>query len=214
MPAASGLPLGAHADVPHDSGREVDRWCVRHGHACVVYVPTPQKIVDQMLAVANLQANDVLYDLGCGDGRIVVTAAKEYGVHAVGFDIDPDRVSEARENVRRAGVENLATIEQRDVFKVDLSPASVVTVYLLPRLNVRLVPQLEKLSAGTRIISHDFDIEGAIPAGTWWTTASYFGRRNELYDASAPEDEAHYEQVEHKVYLWVTPLKWEGEADR
>jgi len=143
-----------------------------------------------------------------------VTAAKEYGVHAVGFDIDPDRVAEARDNVRRAGLENLATIEQRDVFTVDLTPASVITVYLLPRLNLRLVPQLEKLAPGTRIISHDFDIEGAIPDGTWWTTASYFGRRNELYDASAPEDPAHYEQVEHKVYRWVTPLKWDVGGDR
>ena len=192
----------------------MDWWCRSHDNACVVYVPTPQSVVDKMLGVAKLQSSDVLYDLGCGDGRIVVTAARTYGVHAVGFDIDPDRVSEARENVRRAGVEELVTIEQRDVFTVDLTPASVVTVYLLPRLNVRLVPQLSKLTPGTRIVSHDFDIERSVPDGKWSMKASYFGRWNELYDASAPEDPAHYAQVEHEVYLWVAPLKWRVGGDR
>jgi len=165
-----------------------------------------------MLSAAKLQSTDVLYDLGCGDGRIVVTAAQKYGVHATGFDIDPDRVAEARDNVRRASVENLVTIEQRDVFTVDLTPATVITVYLLPRLNVRLVPQLLGVAPGTRIVSHDFDIEGTIHDGDWSMMGPWFGNMNELYDASAPEDTAHYPAIEHSVILWVAPLRWRPDA--
>jgi SAM-dependent methyltransferase len=194
--------------LPEDGGDDVRDWCADHDHPCVVYVPTPQKVVDKMLQVAKLQSTDVLYDLGCGDGRILVTAAKKYGVHAFGFDINPDRVNEARQNARLAGVEELVSIEQQDVFTVDLTPATVVTVYLLPRLNLRLAPQLAKLAHGTRIVSHDFDIEGTLHDGKWTMMASFFGYKNELYDASAPEDWAHYKQVEHKVYLWVAPVRW------
>lgn len=129
----------------------------------VIYVPTPQPVVDKMLELVRVSSKDLLYDLGCGDGRIVVTAAKRYGARAVGFDIDPERVAEARENVRRSGVEELVRIEQRDIFTLDLSPASVVTLYLLPSLNVKLIPQLEQMKPGSRIVSHDFDIEGVVP---------------------------------------------------
>lgn len=129
----------------------------------VIYVPTPQPIVDKMLELARVRKSDLVYDLGCGDGRIVVTAAKRYGARAVGFDIDPARVVEARENVKKNKVEDLVTIEQKDIFTVDLSPASVVTLYLLPELNNRLVPQLEHLSAGARVVSHDYDISGVVP---------------------------------------------------
>ncbi len=130
----------------------------------VVYVPTPQPVVDKMLALAKVRKDDVVYDLGCGDGRIVVTAAKRYGARAVGFDIDPTRVAEARANVKGHGLEHLVTIEQKDIFTVDLSPATVVTLYLLPELNDRLVPQLETLAAGSRVVSHDYGITGVVPA--------------------------------------------------
>jgi SAM-dependent methyltransferase len=129
----------------------------------VIYVPTPQPVVDKMLQLAKPKKTDVVYDLGCGDGRIVVTAAKRYGTRAIGFDIDPARVAEARENVKKNGLEHLVTIEERDIFTVDLSPANVVTVYLLPQLNVRLIPQLEKLAPGSRVVSHDFDMRGIQP---------------------------------------------------
>jgi precorrin-6B methylase 2 len=154
----------------------------------VVYVPTPQPIVDKMLALAKVKKSDVVYDLGCGDGRIVVTAAKRYGARSFGFDIDPQRVAEANENVKKNGVEDLVTIEQKDIFVLDLSPADVVTLYLLPELNVRLVPQLEKLKPGSRIVSHDYDIEGVKPL-------------TELAMKPTPTDR------EHPVYLWTIPLK-------
>ena len=129
----------------------------------VIYVPTPQPVVDKMLELAEVKKGDVVYDLGCGDGRIVVTAAKKYGVKAVGFDINPERIKEARENVKANHVEKLVTIKQADIFTLDLREATVVTLYLLPSLNVKLMPQLEKLKPGARIVSHDFDMRGAKP---------------------------------------------------
>src|SRR5207237_2919427 len=109
----------------------------------VIYVPTPQKVVDKMLEMAKVTKDDVVYDLGCGDGRIVVTAAKKYGAKGVGIDIDPVRVKESLKNVEDNKVQGLVEIKQDDIFKQDLSPASVVTLYLLPELNVKLIPQLE-----------------------------------------------------------------------
>lgn len=152
----------------------------------VVYVPTPQPVVDKMLQVAKLRKGDVVFDLGCGDGRIVITAAKRYGVKAWGFDVDPKRIAEARENVRKNGVEDLVTIEQKDIFTLDLSPATVVTLYLLPSLNVRLIPQLERLRHGSRIVSHDFDMKGIVPTQQLFVDANHRS---------------------HGVYLWTTPLK-------
>jgi hypothetical protein len=157
----------------------------------VIYVPTPQPVVDRMLEVAKVKKSDIVYDLGCGDGRIVVTAAKKYGTKAFGFDVDPERVAEARENVRKNGVEDLVTIEQKDIFTLDLSPASVVTLYLLPELNVRLIPQLEKLKPGSRVVSHDFDMAGVTPV-------------KQLSLKPESEDRAH------QVYLWTIPLKKSG----
>lgn len=159
----------------------------------IEYVPTPENVVDKMLSVAALKKDDVLYDLGCGDGRIVITAAKRLGLRAKGFDIDPVRVAESRANVKKAGVEHLVTIEQKDIFEVDLSPASVVTLYLLPELNVRLVPQLEKLRPGSRIVSHDFDMAGVTYEDVWTVIAK--DHRDKTQDR------------EHYVYLWKTPLK-------
>lgn len=159
----------------------------------IEYVPTPANVVEKMLEVAKVGKDDVLYDLGCGDGRIVATAAKKFGIKAKGFDIDPVRVKESRETVKKMGVENLVTIEQKDIFEVDLSPATVVTLYLLPELNVRLVPQLEKLKPGSRIVSHDFDMAGVEPE-KWWTVM-------------APDHRDAKKTREHYVYLWKTPLK-------
>jgi SAM-dependent methyltransferase len=154
----------------------------------VIYVPTPESVVDRMLELADVQPDDVVYDLGCGDGRIVVRAAEYYGVRAWGFDIDPERVAEARENVQAAGVEDLVTIEQADIFTLDLSPASVVTLYLLPELNERLIPQLAQLEPGSRVVSHDFDIAGVTPL------------QHETLDVSGDPEP-------HQIYLWHTPLE-------
>jgi SAM-dependent methyltransferase len=154
----------------------------------VYFIPTPQEVVDKMLDMAKVTKDDLLYDLGCGDGRIVVTAAKRYGCKAVGYDIDPQRVKDSLENVRRNKVGHLISIEERDIFTLDLSKADVITLYLLPRLNVKLIPQLEKLKPGSRIVSHDFDIEGVKP--------------DEVVKLTTEND-----SEEHKVYLWTIPLK-------
>ncbi len=120
----------------------------------VEYEPTPQKVVDALLRLARVTGKDVVWDLGCGDGRIPVTAASEYACKATGFDIDPERVKDSLANVRKRGLERLVTIEQRDIFTLDLSKGpTVVTLYLLPRLNARLLPQLRKLPPGARVIS-------------------------------------------------------------
>lgn len=125
----------------------------------VEYEPTPQNVVVALLKLAQVTRDDVLWDLGCGDGRIPVTAAKDYGCHARGFDIDPERVKESLANVREHGVQQLVTIEERDIFTLDLSKnagsqrPTIVTLYLLPSLNAKLLPQLQKLPPNTRIIS-------------------------------------------------------------
>ena len=154
----------------------------------VIWVPTPQDVVDKMLEMAQFKKGDVLYDLGCGDGRIVVTAAKKYGVKAIGFDVDPQRIKEANENVTTNGVSHLVTIRKADIFETDLTPANVVTLYLLPELNVRLMPQLRQLKEGSRIVSHDFDMRGAKPQKSVTVTT---------------DDE----EQEHTIYLWTVP--WE-----
>ena len=165
----------------------------------VIYVPTPQAVVDVMLRMAELRPDDVVYDLGCGDGRIVVTAAKLHGVKAIGYDIDPERVREARANVRAAGVEHLVRIEQADVFTLDLTGATVITLYLLPQLNVRLMPQLAKLRPGARILSHNFDMRGAKPLEVRHVTVDPGGDGDFFVD----------EDGNHTVYKWIVP--WEPE---
>lgn len=154
----------------------------------VIYVPTPNDVVAKMLEMANVQKDDLLYDLGCGDGRIVVTAAKRFRCRAVGYDVDPKRIKESLENVARNDVGELVTIEQKDIFTLDLSKANVITLYLLPSLNVRLIPQLEKLRPGSRIVSHDFSMKGVKP------------------DKVVNMTSVEYEN-QHTVYLWTTPLK-------
>jgi len=156
----------------------------------VVFVPTPRDVVDKMLQLAEVKKDDLLYDLGCGDGRIVVTAARRYGCRSEGFDIDPRRVKESLDNVRKNNVGRLVTIEQKDIFTLDLSRADVITLFLLPSLNANLIPQLEKLKPGSRIVSHSFAMDGIKP--------------DKVVTLISRED-----QSEHKIYLWVTPLKKE-----
>jgi tRNA G37 N-methylase Trm5 len=160
----------------------------------VIFVPTPQAVVDKMLEMAEVKPGDVVYDLGCGDGRIVVTAAKKYGVKAVGFDISPERVKESLENVRTNKLEHLVTIKQADIFTLDLREASVVTLYLLASLNVKLMPQLEKMKPGTRIVSHDFDMHGAKPVQVEKVTGAI---------------DNYHEEGGHTIYKWVVP--WQPE---
>lgn len=131
----------------------------------VIYLPTPQEVVEDMLRLANVRRGDVLYDLGSGDGRIAVTAARLYGIRAVGIDIDPERIQEANENARRHGVEKLVTFRQQDLFTSDFREATVVTLYLLPDLNVKLRPRLmAQLRPGSRVVSHQFEMGNWKPA--------------------------------------------------
>lgn len=156
----------------------------------VIYVPTPTEVVDKMFELADIRPGEIVYDLGCGDGRIPVMAAKKFGVKTWGFDINPVRVKESLENVKKNRVENLVTIKLQDIFELDLSKVDVVTLYLLPRLNVKLIPQLDKLKPGCRIVSHDFNMEGVRP-------------KREI--SFRPSDGSR----EHRIYLWVTPLEKE-----
>jgi hypothetical protein len=167
----------------------------------VIYVPTPQEVVDKMLEMAEIKEGDVVYDLGCGDGRIVVTAAKRYGVKAYGFDINPKRIRESLDNVRKNNVGHLVTIKQEDIFTLDLREANVVTLYLLPSLNVKLMPQLEKLRPGSRILSHDFDMRGAKPVEKY--------RMNSSGDGNGDDDGEYYGEEQHTIYKWIVP--WEKE---
>ena len=125
----------------------------------VPYVPTPQPVVDKMLDLAKVGSKDVLFDLGCGDGRIVITAARDRGARGTGIDIDPVRIQEAMQNAKTAGVSDRVNFKQGNLFEADFSPATVVTLYLLPDINRKLRPQLWKqLKVGTRVVSHDFDM--------------------------------------------------------
>jgi ribosomal protein L11 methylase PrmA len=125
----------------------------------VIFVPTPNDIVATMLRMAAVTKKDTVYDLGCGDGRIVITAAQKYGARGVGIDIDPERVAEATENVRKAGVADRVKIIRGDLFEADISAATVVTLYLLTDLNLKLRPKLLRdLNPGTRVVSHAFSM--------------------------------------------------------
>jgi SAM-dependent methyltransferase len=153
----------------------------------VPYVPTKEPVLDRMLQMGQVKAGDVLYDLGCGDGRIVIAAAKRFGTRGVGIDIDPARIAEARENARKAGVSDKVKFIQGDLFEADIKDATVVTLYLLPDVNLRLRPKLlSELRPGTRIVSHNYDM------GDW-----------------APEQSAKVtvDGVEHVVYSWTVPRR-------
>lgn len=148
----------------------------------VPFVPSPQVVVDKMVELAGVKKGDVVYDLGSGDGRIVIAAAKK-GARAVGFEIDPELVGESRANIKKAGVQDLAEIRNQDILTVDLSPASVVTMYLLPDVNLKLKPNLlSQLKPGSRVVSHSFDM------GDWKPD------RIERIDGRT-------------IYLWTIPAK-------
>ncbi|HNS04650.1 MAG TPA: class I SAM-dependent methyltransferase [Candidatus Saccharicenans sp.] len=156
----------------------------------VPFVPTPYEVVDEMLRLAELKKGDILYDLGCGDGRIVIEAAKRAGIRAVGIDIDPERIRESEENAIKAGVQKMVEFRCQNIFEADFSDATVVTMYLLPDVNIRLRPTiLRKLRPGTRIVSHSFDMDEWEPEKHTYVAAS-------LYP--------------HSVYLWIVPANISG----
>jgi SAM-dependent methyltransferase len=161
----------------------------------VPYVPTPQDVVDQMLNMAELKPGDVHYDLGCGDGRIVVTAAKRGAKKAVGVDINPERIKESNANANAAGVNDKVRFVIDDLFTMDFKDADVVTLYLLPAVNLKLRPRLlDELKPGTRVVSHDFDM------GDW--------KPDEEAEVNA-DDEGR----QHRLYLWTIPAKLAGTWD-
>ena len=169
LPSRS-VELGRAQDSPFDSKK------------IVPFVPSPQEVVDRMIELASVKKGDLVYDMGSGDGRIVIAAAKK-GAKAVGFEIDGDLVKESRENIRKAGVQNLAEIRRQDILSVDFSAASVITMYLLPDVNLKLKEKLlRQLKPGSRVVSHSFDM------GDW------------------PPDKV--ERVNGRtVYLWIVPAK-------
>jgi precorrin-6B methylase 2 len=155
----------------------------------VIYVPTRQVVVDGMLKAAKVTANDVIYDLGSGDGRIPITAARVYGARGVGIDIDPQRIAEANANAKAAGVTDKVTFLNQDLFTTDISEATVVTLYLLPSLNIKLLPKLNKeLRPGTRVVSHQFEMREQEPDGY-----EYQPEQKLTIDGST-------------VYLWTIPI--------
>jgi SAM-dependent methyltransferase len=161
----------------------------------VPYVPTPQTVVEEMLKLADVTKDDVVYDLGSGDGRIVITAAKKYGARGVGVDIDPERIKEANANAIQAGVTERVRFLEQDLFKTDLKDATVVTLFLLPKVNLRLRPKLwHELKPGTRVVSEAFDM------GDWKPDKTVKVK----FQAPAP---ARYQPAYgHRIiYYWVIP---------
>lgn len=149
----------------------------------VPYVPTPEPVVDRMLELADVGPDDVVYDLGSGDGRIVIRAARKYGARGVGIEIDPELVKEARQNAKNAGVSDLVEFRQGDLFKADFSDATAVTLYLLPSVNQKLRPMLfEQLTPGTPVVSHDFDM------GKWSPERTVDVSGDTIYRWTIPEE--------------------------
>ena len=161
----------------------------------VPYVPTPQEVVERMLQVAKVGPRDFVIDLGSGDGRIVITAAKKYGARGFGVDLDSERIHESNRNARRAGVTDRVSFLQQDLFDTDLGQATVITMYLLPQINIDLRPKLLNLKPGTRIASHDFDM------GDWKPDAHEVIDAEEKWGGSGGHSE---------VFLWVVPARVAG----
>ncbi len=161
----------------------------------VPYVPTPQAVVDRMLGMANVTAADYLIDLGSGDGRIVVTAAKKYGTRGFGVDLNPVRIDEANENARKNRVTDKVAFYQRNLFETDLSQATVITMYLLPRVNLQLRPKLLDLKPGTRLVSHDFDM------GDWKPDEHVRMDATDKFSGAGGDSD---------IYLWIVPAKVAG----
>ncbi len=147
--------------------------------------------VEAMLDLAKVTKNDVVYDLGCGDGRIVITAAKKFGARGVGIDINPERIAEARENAKKAGVEHLVKFIEQDLFEADIREASVVTLFLLSSVNLKLRPKLlAELKPGTRVVSNTFDM------GDWKPDKEF-----------TLDDDGQDSYLSHRFYLWIIPQK-------
>jgi protein-L-isoaspartate O-methyltransferase len=155
-----------------------------------VYVATANDVVAKMLEMAKIKKTDLVYDPGCGDGRMVIMAAKTYGCRGIGYEIDPKLVAEARAMAKKRKVDDLVKIEEQDIFKVDYSDGNVVAMYLLPDMIVKLLPQLEKMKDGSRIVAHDYHIKGVEADAT--------------VTVSSNED-----NVKHTLYLYTLPLKKE-----
>jgi precorrin-6B methylase 2 len=183
MAAAVGFAAERPAPVGLSAGQAAAQATATRRSPDVIYVPTPPEVVAAMLKVAKVTKDDVVYDLGCGDGRMVVAAAKDFGARGVGIDIDPQRISEAQANVKQAGVGDRVKIMEADLFEADIHEATVVTLYLLPSLNLKLMPKLLRdLRPGTRIVSHAFDM------GDW-------------------KPEQTLEVDGRTVYFWTIPAK-------
>ncbi|HYP13968.1 MAG TPA: class I SAM-dependent methyltransferase [Bryobacteraceae bacterium] len=159
----------------------------------VPYVPTTEQAVTEMLKLANIKKTDVVYDLGCGDGRIVIAAAKNFGARGVGIDINPERIKEARDNAKKAGVEDLVRFEENDLFEADFKEATVVTLFLLPQVNLKLRPKLmSELKPGTRVVSNTFDM------GDW---------KAEKQASLSDNEQTEYSGLSQRFYLWTIPEK-------
>jgi precorrin-6B methylase 2 len=159
----------------------------------VPFVPTTEEAVAAMLKLADVKKTDIVYDLGCGDGRIVIAAAKTYGAHAVGIDINPVRLAEAAENLKKAGpdVAKLVRFEENDLFQADIHEATVVTLFLLSSVNLKLRPKLlADLKPGTRVVSNTFDM------GDW--------KPEKEFTVGNPDEESY---LSHKLYLWIIPAR-------
>src|SRR3954470_5003156 len=161
----------------------------------VPYVPTPQVVVDRMLQMAKVTPQDYLIDLGSGDGRIVITAAKKYGARGFGVDLNPVRIKESTENAAKAGVSEQASFYQRNLFETDFSEATVITMYLLPRVNLDLRPKILALKPGTRVVSHDFSMDDWRP--DTHVSVESPGRWGGAGGAS-------------EIYFWVVPARVAG----
>ena len=166
----------------------------------VPYVPTPEEVVMEMLKMAGVTRNDIVYDLGCGDGRIVITAAKVFGARGVGVDIDPNLIRQSNENARKAGVADRVKFIEQDLFETDIQEATVVALYLLPELNLQLRPKLLRdLKPGSRIVAHEFDM------GDWKPDNMAKVPKVKLYyHPRVPYEKDTY------FYYWVVPAKAEG----
>lgn len=190
-PASRGAAAALLAVLP--------AWCAAadpHPHADVPYVPTPQAVVNAMLRLANVGAKDHVIDLGSGDGRIVITAAKTLGARGFGVDIDGALVSEARKEARRQGVADRAEFLEQNLFNTDIDRATVVTMYLYPRLMMQLRPRLfAQLKPGARVVSHDFDME------QWQPDARL----------TVPVPDKPYGPPSSEIYLWVIPANAAGD---
>jgi len=154
----------------------------------VVYVGTPYDIVSRMLRMAQVKKDDLVVDLGCGDARMLVLAAQKYGSRGIGYDIDPDMVRASRKNAKENKVDSLVKIIQADIFTVDISKADVLPLYLLPDMNLKLLPQFETLKPGSRLVFHNYDLEGIVP--------------DRIEEVVSNEDNSN-----HTLFLYTTPLK-------